>query len=457
MTSTPLLKELIVQVVERGERLTDGAVACKLEENILFNIADLESFSSRKWQPVIFDTFVIAAVVEFCDRSLSRSSMNWGRRFVVDVPVHDPYRWSDDSVTNTLVQALNLLTGDNWNFKFRARKIKIESPAQGRMEFPSDAQAVIAFSDGMDSRAVDGLERIRLGKRLVRIRVGSKQQDVSKVERQQTPFAAIPYSVKIDGGRNAESSARSRGFKFNIVSAMAAYLIDAHEVIITESGQGALGPAFLPVGHGYSDYRSYPVFTTLMEKFIYILLGYRIHHKFPRLWTTKAETLREFVTKCDDGAKWIKTRSCWQGARQIGFSGTLRQCGICAACILRRLSVHAAGLKEPPETYVWESLQTPTWEEGASKDFKKFPQSLWEYAIAGVLHFEHLALVRKSMEYELLKRRHTSELVKSLAEDCNVITQRLDRMLKQHALEWSAFKESLGRESFVRKWVGNGS
>jgi hypothetical protein len=102
-------------------------------------------------------------------------------------------------------------------------------------------------------------------------------------------------------------------------------------------------------------------------------------------------------------------------------------------------------------------LRASTWEEGASKEFKHLTSSLREYAIAGVLHFEHLALIRKSTEYELVKRRQTSELARALGEDSQVIAQRLDRLLVQHASEWSAFKDALGQESFVQKWIGNGS
>jgi hypothetical protein len=451
------LKELAVDVVEPGRRCRKGMSACRLGKNINFDVAALESFSSMKWQPIVYDALVVAAAVEFCDRSLARSTMNWGRRFYVHVSVHDPCRWSDRSVVQTLVEALNLLTGDEWNFEFRARKIAAQSPAQSRMEFPSNAEAVIAFSDGMDSRAVDGLERIQLGQRLVRVRVGTKQHDISLRERRRAPFAAIPYAVSLDDGRNAESSARSRGFKFSVISALAAYLIDAPSAIVPESGQGALGPAFLPVGQGYEDYRSHPVFTVLMERFIVALLGHRIHYKFPRLWKTKAETLREFVANCADGAHWVKTRSCWQQSRQVAVSGSRRQCGICAACILRRLSVHAADLEEPKENYVWESLRAPTWEAGASKNFSNFTPALREYAVAGVLHFEHLALIKNSTEYGLFKRRNTFELAQSLDLQPDVVAQHLDRLLQQHALEWSAFTEDIGRGSFVWKWIGNAS
>ncbi len=451
--STSLLKELAVDVVESGAQPRDGRVACWLGQNINFDSRALESFSTSRWHSVVYDALVVAAAVEFCDRSLARSKMNWGRRFFVYIPVHDPHRWSDNTVIRALIDALNLLTGDDWHFEFYARQATAQPPVQGRMDLPPDAEAVIAFSDGMDSRAVAGLEQKRLGHRLVRVRVGTAQHDVSRKERFQMLFAALPYNVRIDGGRNAENSARSRGFKFSVVSAIAAYLTDAPSAIVPESGQGALAPALLPVGQGYEDYRSHPVFTVLMERFIAALLGHRIRYEFPRLWKTKAETLREFVDNCRDGANWVSTRSCWQQSRQAGVSGTRRQCGICAACILRRLSVYAAGLAEPSQNYVWESLRASSWEAGASSDFNNFTPALREYAIAGVLHFEHLASITGTVQYELIKRRQTSELARALKQGQEVVSHGLNRLLKQHALEWSAFKDDLGKRSFVRKWI----
>ena len=70
-----------------------------------------------------------------------------------------------------------------------------------------------------------------------------------------------------------------------------------------------------------------------------------------------------------------------------------RQCGICAACMLRRMSVHAAGLSEPRERYVWEDLSAPTFDAGAAASFgeRKITGALREYAIAGALHLDHLA------------------------------------------------------------------
>ena len=451
------LKEMAVDVVEPGGHPRKGALACRLDRHISFDTEILESFSSTNWRAVVYDTLVVAAAVEFCDRSLGRSAMNWGRRFYVRVPVHDRDRWSDPAVMRTLVDALNFLTGDDWHFEFRSRKVGAATPAQNRMEFPYDAEAVIAYSEGMDSCAVDGLERKRLGHRLVRVRVGTKRYDTPRKARPYVPFAALPYDVRLDGN-NAETSARSRGFKFSIVAAIASYLIHVPSVIVSESGQGALAPAILPVGQGYADYRNHPAFSVLMEKFVSALLEHRLHYHFPRLWMTKGETLREFVDNCgEDAANWVKTRSCWQQSRQASVSGTRRQCGICAACTLRRLSVHAAGLREPVETYVWETLKAPTFEKGAAPEFNHITQALREYALAGVLHFEHFASVRDSTQYDMLKRRATNELARALSQPSDVVANSLDRLLQHHATEWSAFTNDLGPASFVRKWIDTAS
>lgn len=447
------LRELSVDVVEPGVRRRKDALTCRIGSNLKFDLETLESFSSRKWQPVVYDALLVAAAVEFCDRSLARGTVHWGRRFSVTIPVHDPITWSSKNVVSSLVDALNLLTGDEWRIAFRARKSPAKPPRQDRLPFPYDAEAVMAFSDGMDSHAVAELEARRLGNKLIRVRVGNRQRDISKEERKKFPFTALPYDIKLDSKRNAESSARSRGFKFSMVSGLAAYLIDAQSVIVPESGQGALAPVFLPVAHAYEDYRSYPLFTKKMERLIYALLGYEIRYEFPRLWYTKGETLREYAQHFGEHSRWKETRSCWQQSRQVGVLGTRRQCGICAACILRRLSVHAAGLIEDPDIYVWESLKASTWTEGSAPEFERKTRSMREYAIAGVLHFEHLSELPNSVQYELIKQRRINELARSLSIPSLEVEQKLDRLLQQHAAEWSAFTNELGSGSFVRQWI----
>jgi len=154
-----------------------------------------------------------------------------------------------------------------------------------------------------------------------------------------------------------------------LISGLAAYLTKAGQVIVPESGQGALGPALVTVGQGCEDYRSHPLFTEKMERFLEALLHHKVRFRFTQLWLTKAETLRKFVDECKDGSSWAGTWSCWQQTRHVSVAGKKRQCGICAACLLRRLSVHGAGLSEPKETYVWENLSAASFEAGAAELF----------------------------------------------------------------------------------------
>ena len=84
---------------------------------------------------------------------------------------------------------------------------------------------------------------------------------------------------------------------------------------------------------------------------------------------------------------WNTTWSCWQQNRHSSVAGRKRQCGVCAACFLRRLSVHAAGLEEVPETYVWENLSARSFEAGAASAFSRITTAHREYAIAGALHY----------------------------------------------------------------------
>lgn len=449
------LPELVVDVIEAGNVARPNAVACELERHIKFDTGILRTFASTKWETIVYDALVVAAAVEFCDRRRARREMVWGRKFRVYIPVHDPDRWRDAAVLASLVDALNLLTGDAWHFVFRARRKPAQPPAQDVLEFPVEAEAVIAYSEGMDSRAVYGLERLRLGERLVRVRVGSKpRKGEGEADWMDRCFTALPYSVKLDKRDNDESSLRSRGFKFSMVAALAAYLVHAPSIILPESGQGALAPAILPVGQAHPDYRNHPFFTAKMAAFVNALLGHQVTYRFPRLWSTKGETLREFVDRCREDARWAETRSCWQKQRQVAVAGDHRQCGICAACMLRRLSVHAAGLEEPAETYVWESLRTPTFKEGAAADFELFTDALEQYAVAGALHFEHLAQLQDSYEYALIKRTTVGVLARALNENEAAVKEGLDRLVRTHAAEWAAFKDDLGADSFIRKMIG---
>lgn len=449
------LPSLKVDVVEAGARGRAGWLRCEIGRNLDFSTERLESYCFAHWKPVVFDALLLAATVEFCDRTKRRPALGWGRRFELRIAVHDLERWNRPEVNASLHEALEFLTGDQWSIAFTGRKHPVTPPRQGLLDMPVGVEAVIPFSEGLDSRAVGGLMGRQLGDKLIRVRLGSKVTDSHTLSRGKEPFTSVPYRVRLGERRSVESSARSRGFKFAMVSGLAAYLVKARQVIVPESGQGALAPALVPVGQAYEDYRNHPLFTGRMEKFLAALFGHSVRFEFPRLWFTKGETLAAFVRECGDDAGWQKTLSCWQQSRQSSVDGHKRQCGICAACMLRRLSVHAAGLKEPKDIYVWEDLSAPDFNAGAAANFEenRITGAMHEYAIAGALHLDHLAGLRHSPSGTITLNLAAHQIGRSLGLATEDARARLNRLLAQHENEWKNFMGSLGPNSFVANWA----
>ena len=443
-----------VDVVEAGTRARRGRTACEIDGDLTFSTSHLESYCLAQWEPVVFDALVVAAAIEFCDRLQRRHTQHWGRAIDVRIPVHDPDRWNARDVSLALKDALDFLTGDRWTVAFVARRMPAYVPHQFPFAMPGESCAVIPFSEGLDSRAVAGLMHKEMGDQLIRVRLGSKEfQPVIGASGMKQPFTSIPYRVKPKKGEFVESSVRSRGFKFSMVSGIAAYMVKADRIIVTESGQGSLGPALVPVGQAYEDYRNHPLFTDRMERLLKALFGHAVRFEYPRLWHTKGETLAAFVRDCADGPAWKTTWSCWQQNRHSSVSGRKRQCGVCAACFLRRLSVHAAGLKEVPETYVWENLSAPTFEGGAAPAFDRITKAQREYAIAGALHLDHLAALRRSPANKGTLDLAVSQLSRSRAIPEADVQASLTRLLVQHESEWMQFLEDLGPDSFVANWA----
>jgi 7-cyano-7-deazaguanine synthase in queuosine biosynthesis len=446
-------RTLEVYVAEEGEKSPSSHVRCEIGKHIEFDTSGLESYLFASKQAVVYDALLVAAAVEFADRLLRRSSMSWQRELSLSIPVHDPDRWQSRTVIKGLLETLNFLTGDRWNIDFYKRKTPVDLRHQEQFELPIDTAAVIPFSDGLDSKAVAGLMQLTMGNKLVRVRLGSKRYEDSSPHRR--PFTIVPYKVQEHDQRFSESSARSRGFKFAIISGLAAYLAKCSNVIVPESGQGSLGPVLVPVGQGYEDFRNHPLFTVRAENFLLSLLGHRVTFQFPRIWNTKAETLRAFVNQCEDGYSWTSTRSCWQQSRQSSVDKKRRHCGVCAACVLRRFSVHAAGLSESADTYVWENLNAVTFRDGAAPSFAldKKTGSLREYAIAGVLHMDHLANLPRTRLGNRTLKMNAFALSDPLGLALKDTTQRLEDMLNHHSQEWTIFVESLDESSFIRHWT----
>jgi hypothetical protein len=120
--------------------------------------------------------------------------------------------------------------------------------------------------------------------------------------------------------------------------------------------------------------------------------------------------------------------------------------------MLRRLSVHAAGLNEPGETYICTDLGANSLDASIEQGFTRKTPVFREYAIAGALHLDHLADMAGD-EAASVVSRHATLLAPALGiarEDANT---NLTGLLRKHASEWKAYLDALGEHSFVKQWV----
>lgn len=442
-----------VDAIEQDVPIRRGAVPALLGNSIRLDTRGLTSFFFAHFDCRLFDLLVVAAAVEFCDRSKRRPALGWSRAFDVRVAVHEPEVWMVPEVKSALEEALSFLTGDVWQFGFELRRNAEPDPATAPLPLPALRALIMPYSEGLDSLAVHALTVHEIGSELVRVRLGSGGVDREALDKDRKPFARVPYRVKV--ATSSESSARSRGFKFAVVTAIAAAMSDVRQIVVTESGQGALGPVLVRSGHAYPDYRVHPAFSRKMEHLFQKLTGHVVHYEYPRLWYTKGETLAAAKALPRPPDFVNRTRSCWQSSQHASVDGARRQCGICAACILRRVSMLRAKIDEPAETYVWENLSVETFDAGAAEAFQGHTPALREYGIAGVLHMDHLAALASPTAQPRTVRRVARLTADALGQNENVVIERLQDLLERHAEEWHRFVSAQGEQSFVARYAAS--
>ena len=454
MRKSPYNPTLALDVVFPDEKSSEVKTPCVIGNHIWFDSDAMQGFVPNTWQSVIYDAMLLIAAVEICDYSRARSQVDWARNFTITLPVHEPDRWNQPDTKGALIKALNFLTGDNWSIKFRKTQEPQSGPAQRTLDFPHHANMVIPYSDGLDSSAIAGIFAKQFADSIiVRVRIGSNRIKKPKPGEVIRPFENVPFRVRKVLNGNGESSGRSRGFKFGLLAGLAAYLIGAPKVIVPESGQGALGPVLVNVGQAHYDRRTHPEFTALMSEFMEALFGIRIDFEHPMIFGTKGQTLTTYRSLYPDHLIWKDTRSCWMDQRHASVNGEHRQCGICAACMLRRTSLHAAGYQEDARNYIWENLGARDFRDGASKEFKTHNQAQREYAIAGTLHMDHLAALKDAERLETIALRQAIPVAKAMGLTVDDATRNIIGMVETHAGEWSSFLQELPQESFVRNWA----
>jgi hypothetical protein len=305
--------------------------------------------------PISVDLVHLAMAVYSADLRVNRKhgKDRWSRDFVLHIPVAEPVRWV--ATAPLLSRTLRYLTGDNWELRFRER-IPLTTPPPGQPRL-NPARAVSLFSGGLDS-LVGAIDLLHANTTVALVGhhgagiTNDIQQTVLQILRPRYAASITDFMFYVQPPRSntqdGESSMRSRSILFlSLGIAVAATLGDGTPLYVAENGLISLNVPLTPSRSGSSSTRTtHPHFLGLLRELL-IALGIHVPIETPYRFKTKGEMLRECLDQATLAQASVQSMSCShpESGRFRGRSPS-QHCGYCVPCIIRRASLHAAGLPQ---------------------------------------------------------------------------------------------------------------
>ncbi len=274
---------------------------------------------------------------------------NWSRDIKLKIPVSNPSLWNKNK--EILIDALNFLTGDIWEFEFYQLDtdyFKVDS-----LDFNTlDVEHICLLSGGLDS-LIGAINLIKKEKNILFIsHFGNK---AARQEYQRKIFNALkekneniylsqfhvePHATLYDIN---DSNQRARSILFLGFQIFNAINFNLSKVIVPENGLISIN---LPLNESRSTSNStkttHPYFFGKLEEFMNSL-GFSIKIDNPYKFYTKGQMLE----KCED-KKLMETLledtiSCSHNAHNTWWArgnNNELNCGYCIPCLIRRASIH---------------------------------------------------------------------------------------------------------------------
>lgn len=320
---------------------------------------------------IAIDLHLLAALVYAADTQVSRhahSEDDWTRELKLCVPVSDVAVWN--GVVPTLKILLNYLTGDFWDFEFRARPDGFETLVKDATTVEGvDFTGVSLFSGGLDS-LIGAIDELAGGNRPILV---SHAGEGSASNAQYACFDAVNSHFKESGLRRirgwlqfekndfpglfGENSTRARSFLFFALGVLVGSgLSPTWSLRVPENGLIALNVPLDETRLGSLSTRTTHPF--YMARWQELLDGLGVAGRIENPYWNR--TKGEMVAQCQDQgllASAVKdslscsspTKGRWKG---LG----VQHCGYCLPCLIRRAALLAGMKSGDPTTYTLANL-----------------------------------------------------------------------------------------------------
>ena len=421
--------------------------------NILTGV--LHEYCFAALDPLARDLSVVLGAVKCADRSvLRRHGTGWQRRLRLELPVYELKVWRRPEVISSLTQALQYLTADDWQIDFVKRRRN--PPAAGQMQLvnsPNMQRVFVPFSRGLDSYAQTELMKAN-GKHIevVPVRVTSSKTErtmnalgrASRIE--MTP---VPVATSVKEPKHAEQSFRSRAFLFNVLAAYGAVISGSDEVVVPENGQGSIGGSFVRLGNEAPHRSCHPRFTSRLKRFMEALTGKEVRFLHPALYQTKGQVLHDLHAIRKDSDTWIREhRSCSYDARNASRGGIRVHCGVCGNCLLRRMSLFAAGILDVT-TYKVTDLHAESLKAGLAKDDVLRNERVYQDVANNAARSMQQLADQANRPHSGRMLAEIEGLARYQERSDRDVRKNLGELLNRHSHEWAQFLAFCGERSWV--------
>jgi len=431
-------------------------ISCVIDRDVQIQYQQLENYCFRLLSDTEYDLVLLTGVVAFADRKVTRRrASGWSRSLSITLPVHEPERWQNPKIVRALTDALSFLSGDNWRLTFVPADGSVKPLRQNLLPLGEGNFVVMPFSNGLDSFALSQLLKVDEPKTdVIRVTTWNRSQTGSDrdwiTEQDGRRYRRLSIPVRIRPGQHPEPTFRTRTFVFGVLAALAAHLSNANRVVIPENGQGSLGPSLVPVGSEWLHRSSHPGFTSRLAIFLNLLLGADIRFEHPHLWNTKGQVLQRVV---ENGLLlgWKKSISCGRDQRHVSGPNGRIHCGICGGCLLRRMSLFAAGIDASGERYHWTDLNAGTIAKSMRPDatHPTSPNDI-DIGIHNALALEFLARAAELPADHSTFRQAAFDIAYPDGAATTNHLSALRSLILRHRDEWRGFTGHLGPSSWLR-------
>ncbi len=440
-----------------ASRSADGILVRALDGKTTFETKHLHEYCYSSPTPLSHDVALLLGAVRLADRGFTRHhSRGWSRRLNIELPVFELHKWRSADVKDRLEECLAYLTGDQWTFDFVKRRR--QSPQVGQTHLvtsPNAPRVFVPFSHGLDSYAQSTLLQSRDEVEIVPVNINARRRvgAWNTLGRRGRP-RAVPVSSQVDEPKHPEQSFRSRAFIFDLMAAYGAAISGGHSVLVPENGQGSLGGSLVPLGAEAPHRSCHPGFTTRLAGLVRALTGAEVAFEHPGLFQTKGQVLAELALVRPAANIWLSEHaSCSYDARHAHREGHKVHCGVCGNCLLRRLSVHSAGLTDTT-LYLATDLEASSLEKAFPPGNKPTEfRAYGDIAHNGARSMQRLAELANDPDAPRVWAE-IDGLAQYQTRPIKEVEKDMYSFLGQHRDEWSAFLNHCGKSSWVTQLAG---